>query len=507
MFEDDMSSLSDEQAKLIRLRPRSFARKHPALLQLGSKKPSVAYSTDLKVLLWDKLVEIFPDSTYHSQRIPGLSIGQTFREKYTRGNYPVEDFLPHIAIAFGKKFSFKDAQFFSMDELFVPDFSVNITKKVLSTLMEMPSPPGNFSRFSGTSGLSKMPMDSTTSEVFNVRNYLSEIQVAFDIVHSVEVAAPDYALADLREALFPKVPSLKSFADTVKSRLFREMNEKLNGLFATTVDFQGFDQIELGGNTSSAVNISWPNKSTRLFTPHLSIDQVQGFSFDLDVDVSDSGPLGLTVQFTLDAVGVNPIQTLKDIASRLSNELLSLSNDFEGLTSSLQSNFSNSSTLLSNIANSDRIQLLLDANIDLTVSMSLPSFHVDATLTAFDALLRAVIGKVFIVIVASIILVSHSRFLPPHFLFFINPDIHLYLMASNTRIPIDLISNIGDAKSLDFAGTFNAKLNVGTEDFPLELYASASSEDITNASSLDFVIGLDMDLCPLNVTLMNSLTN
>jgi hypothetical protein len=45
------------------------------------------------------------------------------------------------------------------------------------------------------------------------------------------------------------------------------------------------------------------------------------------------------------------------------------------------------------------------------------------------------------------------------------------------------------------------------EDFPLELYASASSEDITNASSLDFVIGLDIDLCPLNLTLMNSLMN
>jgi hypothetical protein len=31
------------------------------------------------------------------------------------------------------------------------------------------------------------------------------------------------------------------------------------------------------------------------------------------------------------------------------------------------------------------------------------------------------------------------------------------------------------------------------EDFPLELYASASSEDITNASSLDFVIGLEIN--------------
>ena len=84
-FEDDLSSLSQEQAKLIGLKPRSLAGKIPALLQLRSKKASVAYSTDLNVLLWDKLVERFPYPTYQGQR---LSIGRHFVKAYYSRRVP-----------------------------------------------------------------------------------------------------------------------------------------------------------------------------------------------------------------------------------------------------------------------------------------------------------------------------------------------------------------------------------------------------------------------------------
>jgi hypothetical protein len=414
LFDDDMTSLSEERTELIGLRPRSLVSKYPALLQLGSKKASVAYSSELKGLLWDKLVEKFPYPTYNGVQIPGLPIGQNFREKYgSRGEFPVGDYLPHIAIAFGKSFSFqeKSARYFTMDDLFAPDFNVNLTCKVLTTLMETLSLSSNFSRFSGTSNFSKMPMDPITNEIFNVRNYLSDIQVAFGIALSTDLTAPNFALVDLKEALFPNVPTLRVFADSVKSMLVKKINDKLNGLFENSVDLQGFDGIQLGGNDSSAININWPSKSTRAFIPKLRIDQVQGFSFDIDVDVSDSGSLSLDARFTLGAVGVNPIKTLSDIASRLSGELQGLSSSFEGLTSSLQSSFSNATALFSNIANSDRIQLLLDANIDLIVSLSLPSFEVKATLEAFDASLTAVIGKVFVAIVAHISLASYSHYL------------------------------------------------------------------------------------------------
>ena len=414
LFADDMTSLSEERTELTSLRPRSLVSKYPALLKLGSKKASVAYSSELKGLLWDKLVEKFPYPTYNGVRIPGLPIDQNFREKYgSRGEFSVRDYLPHIAIAFGKSFSFqeKSARYFTMDDLFAPDFNVNLTCKVLTTLMETKSLSSNFSHFSGASNCSKMPIDPITNEVFNVRNYLADIQVAFGIALSTDLAAPNFALVDLKEALFPNVPSLRVFADSVKSMLVKEINDKLDGLFETAVDLQGFDEIKIGGNASSALNIVWPSKSTRAFIPKLRIDQVQGFSFDIDIDVSDSGSLSLDARFTFGAVGVNPIKTLSDITSWLSGELQGLSSRFEGLTSSLESTFSNASALFSNIANSDRIQLLFDANIDLIVSLSLPSFEVKATLEAFDASLTAVIGKVFVAIMAHISLVSCSHHL------------------------------------------------------------------------------------------------
>ena len=88
---------------------------------------------------------------------------------------------------------------------------------------------------------------------------------------------------------------------------------------------------------------------------------------------------------------------------------------------------------------------------------------------------------------------------------FINPSIQLYLEASNTRVPIDLISHTSNIKEIDFAGTFDAKLNVGEEDIPLELYIAASSNVITTLSSIDFDIGVDIDLFPLHSTLVDLL--
>jgi hypothetical protein len=400
-----MSSLSLESRELISLRPRSLASRYPTLLQLGSKKASVAFSSDLKVLLWDKLVARFPYPTYNGVKIPGLPIGQTFDSKYNiRGEFPVEDYLRHIAIAYGKCFSFQEkcAKSFSMEDLFAPDFNANLTSKVLSTLMKTLSLSSNFSRFSSVSDID-MPMDPITNEVFNVKNYLAEIQVALGIAPSTDFVAPNFALADLKEYLFPNVPSLRAFAVSVKSMLVSEIGEKLNGLFATSVNIQGFDEIQYGGNASSSLNISWPSKSTRAFIPKPSIDQVEGFYFDIDVDVSDSGSLSFRVQFTLRAAGVNPIQTLANIASGLSEELERLTDRFDGLAKSLSGDFTNAAGLFSKIARSETIQLLLDANIDLIVSLSLPSFDVNATLAAFDASLNAVIGKVLVVIVAYIL--------------------------------------------------------------------------------------------------------
>lgn len=394
LFKADILSVGEERAELISLRPRSFA-KYPALLQLGSKKASIAYCSELKGLLWDKLVAHFPDPTHNGVQIPGLALGQTFLQKFTeRGVFPVEEYLPHIAIAFGESWSFHEnsALSFTLDELLTPGFGVDVTLKILDALKEK-SLPSNFSRFSGLSKLTNMSVDPLTNEIFNVENYLPEIQVAFDLVPSAEFAAPSFRLADLKELLSPKVPSVRAFADMIKSRIVKDVREALSGLFSTPVDLPGFDAFKLGGNDSDTPGLSWPTDSTRAFTPKISADNINGFSFDLDVGESESGSLSLDVRLVLDFVGVNPAQTLLDIATGIGNKLSSLSSDFEGLTNSLQSNFDDAASLLSAIANSERIELLLDAKVALAVSLSLPSFDISSTLEAFDTSLTAAIGK------------------------------------------------------------------------------------------------------------------
>jgi hypothetical protein len=229
--------------------------------------------------------------------------------------------------------------------------------------------------------------------MFLVENYLLDIQVAYDIAPSVEFAAPKFGLADLKELLSPRFPSVRAFADMVKSKIVKEIGEVLNGRFSTPVDLPGFDSFKLGGNDSDTHDLSWPSGSTRAFTPKISIDNIQGVSFDLDVGESESGSLSLDVRLEFDFVGVNPAQTLLDISMGIGNKLNGLSSDFEGLTTSLRSNFDDAADLLSAIANSDRIELLLDAKIVLAVSLSLSSFDVSATLEAFDTSLIASIGK------------------------------------------------------------------------------------------------------------------
>ncbi len=395
LFKADILLMDEERAELISLRPRSFA-KYPALLQLGSKKASIAYCSELKSLLWDKLVAKFPDPMYNGVRIPGLALGETFLQKFAeRGVFPVEDYLPHIAIAYGESGSFQEtsALAFTLDELLTPGFGIDVTLKILDVLKATQSLSSNFSRFSGVSDFTNMTLDPLTNETFRVENYLPDIQVAFGIVPSADFAAPNLRLADLKELLSPRVPSVGAFADMVKSKIVTEIGKVLNGLFSTPLDLPGFDALKIGGNDSDIPSLSWPSGSTRAFTPKISIDNIQGFSLDLDVGESESGSLSLDVRLVLDFVGVNPAQTLLDIASGIRDKLYSLSSDVEGLTNSLQSDFDEAAELLSAIANSERIKLLLDAKIVLAVSLSLPSFDIGATLEAFDTSLTAAIGK------------------------------------------------------------------------------------------------------------------
>jgi hypothetical protein len=87
----------------------------------------------------------------------------------------------------------------------------------------------------------------------------------------------------------------------------------------------------------------------------------------------------------------------------------------------------------------------------------------------------------------------------------IDPTIYLSLDAENTLVPIDLKNNVSNIAVFDFAGTFRAGVNVGVEGIPVELYISASSDDIVRTSSIDFEVGVDIDLFPLRDTMIGLL--
>jgi hypothetical protein len=54
MFKADLLNMSLEKQLTFNLRPISMPR-FPSILQIGSKIPSIQYSMDLNLMLWDKL--------------------------------------------------------------------------------------------------------------------------------------------------------------------------------------------------------------------------------------------------------------------------------------------------------------------------------------------------------------------------------------------------------------------------------------------------------------------
>ena len=82
----------------------------------------------------------------------------------------------------------------------------------------------------------------------------------------------------------------------------------------------------------------------------------------------------------------------------------------------------------------------------------------------------------------------------------VSPLIEVSLEANNTAVPIDLIRSTNltsDLTAFDFGGTVNTQVGVGIDDLPVRMYFSASSDDITDLTSLDYTVGVDIDLDPI----------
>ena len=89
-LKEDIAAIDPDLQALIQLKPKSLAR-FPAMLQLGSKKPSEQYGLPLRILLWNKLNAAFPDSMFNGVKIPELSIGKSFAEEFpSAADFPGE---------------------------------------------------------------------------------------------------------------------------------------------------------------------------------------------------------------------------------------------------------------------------------------------------------------------------------------------------------------------------------------------------------------------------------
>lgn len=214
----------------------------------------------------------------------------------------------------------------------------------------------------------------------------------------------------------------------------------------------------------------------------------QGFDFDFDVDISDNGALSLVAQFVLNVQGVNPAKALQGAIVSLNSTLQSVGSDFEGVVSSFEDGFSEASKFLEQIATSEALTLELDALIDISVGLELStsSFAISSWLRNLSSSLLVHVEKSFEIPVGS-------------FDVEVSPAITLQLSAENTAVPFNPFNEsfkLG-REYFDFGGSFDSRVVVKVEGVPAAVTFEAVLPDITNASSLDFDVFVDIDLYPI----------
>jgi hypothetical protein len=179
-----------------------------------------------------------------------------------------------------------------LDKLFEPDFGADLTIKMLDSLRANANLNGAFDRFSSTS-ITGIPMDPITNEVFQVGNYLRELQFSLDLSPSVNFAASNFRVSDLYDALFPtNGPTLMSFIAFIKKDILDQISATLDGLFDAKVEVPttglsrshrrrlSFSDGEVPSLGVDGINIGeYTESNNELFPPMIDIDAVQASSF------------------------------------------------------------------------------------------------------------------------------------------------------------------------------------------------------------------------------------
>jgi len=188
-----------------------------------------------------------------------------------------------------------------MSKLFAPNFGGSLSSKLLDAI-NIKGISGGFHLFNGTDPLTNRPMNPLTFEVFDPEKYLAEIQFALDISPSVSFAAPGFKSSDILDSLYPSsVSSVKAMLAFAKKQLVPKLIDQLSGLFDVEIDMSTggltLDDPNLGNSGLSLGNYS--GASTQLFPPRINLDNVQGFFFDITVDIQDGPTVSTYEQYSV----------------------------------------------------------------------------------------------------------------------------------------------------------------------------------------------------------------
>ena len=215
--------------------------------------------------------------------MPGLPVGLSFRTAVPSPSaLRVRDFLPAIAVAFGKASSFSDKRAidFSIDDLITPEFGPNLSLRLLDKLKTFDDAPGFqsiFGRFDGIDSLTGLPMDLSSNELFDVTLYLPEIQVALQLAPSVDLTAQGFGAKDIQNALFPtRVPTVKSLASFIKRKIIPQIRNALD--FDVDVSPSAIGGLTVDTPTLGASGFDFgkfSDTSTQSFPPSADISDVE----------------------------------------------------------------------------------------------------------------------------------------------------------------------------------------------------------------------------------------
>ena len=195
----------------------------------------------------------------------------------------------------------------------------------------------------------------------------------------------------------------------------------------------------------------------------------------------------ITGWFKLNAVGVNPANTLSDISTSLSGLLAKSGDQFESIASEFGSSFDSAAELFSSIAEDDRIILALNANLHAEVSLELSfsSLSFSTKINQLDMALLANITDTFDVTIGD--------FGDLH----VNPSFQLRLQINNTATPFDVVQNPSALKEFWYMGDFDGIVNIAMDNIPAEISLRAYSPYLTRVDSLEFEVTLDINLLPI----------